>query len=226
MDIGTAAFVFHSSIVAGPRITSSGSIYSKFKRTFVSSIPTLLFGFGRAVVLKAINYQEHVSEYGVHWNFFVTLSILPFLTTFHSIFLSRVPLLLLAITLMIMYQYYLGAGLEEYILYAPRVDLLSKNREGVFSLIGYFSIFLIGADLGRRIIVKKPTSMSTSQFNYNRLRTLVLFMSSLALLIYVSTEWLDIPVSRRVVPSSNHRLTCRTWHTMRLCLQRICSFTF
>jgi hypothetical protein len=34
------------------------------------------------------------------------------------------------------YQAALGLGLRDYILHAPRVDLLSQNKEGVFSAIG------------------------------------------------------------------------------------------
>ena len=37
--------------------------------------PLLMIGFIRLATNKGLEYQEHVSEYGVHWNFFFTLSI-------------------------------------------------------------------------------------------------------------------------------------------------------
>ena len=33
--------------------------------------------------------------------------------------------------------------------FAPRTDVISANREGIFSVIGYFSLQIIGIGLGR-----------------------------------------------------------------------------
>ncbi len=47
---------------------------SSIMKSFRSCIPLLVIGAARTVSVKATDYQEHVSEYGVHWNFFFTLA--------------------------------------------------------------------------------------------------------------------------------------------------------
>ena len=43
--------------------------------TIRSVIPLVVLGCARLVATRGVEYQEHVTEYGVHWNFFFTLAI-------------------------------------------------------------------------------------------------------------------------------------------------------
>lgn len=67
----------------------------------------LLLGIGRMVIIKVLNYQEHISEYGVHWNFFVTLFCLWVVTAdiLHEIVLPRRYLAAVAVGILTLYQY-------------------------------------------------------------------------------------------------------------------------
>jgi phosphatidylinositol glycan class W len=77
-----------------------------------------------------------VTEYGVHWNFFFTLAVISIVG--NSLPLQGVHAAIAAISIAGAYQCALTfTGLENYILNAPRVDLLSANREGVFGCVGY-----------------------------------------------------------------------------------------
>ncbi|KAK7053023.1 Glucosaminyl phosphatidylinositol (GlcN-PI) nositol acylation protein [Paramarasmius palmivorus] len=48
-------------------------------------------------------------------------------------------------------------GLQEYVLNAPRVDLLSANKEGIVSLTGYLAIHLLGLTTGTLILPPSPS---------------------------------------------------------------------
>lgn len=78
MDVGVGAFVISHSIVSpearGLSPNDAGFILSVVK-AFKSSLPLLVLGIARFLSVKSTDYQQHVSEYGIHWNFFFTLFV-------------------------------------------------------------------------------------------------------------------------------------------------------
>jgi len=44
-------------------------------KSLKSSTPLMLLGLIRMFSVKSLDYQESVTEYGVHWNFFFTLAV-------------------------------------------------------------------------------------------------------------------------------------------------------
>ena len=55
-----------------------GDTVSELRR----NLPLFMLGFFRLALVKYFGYHEHVSEYGIHWNFFFTLGLLPVLSSF------------------------------------------------------------------------------------------------------------------------------------------------
>jgi phosphatidylinositol glycan class W len=87
-----------------------------------------------------------VSEYGVHWNFYTTIALVNIMLVFVRSSKVALPL---AFLLMIGYEFTLNEyGLDRFIFYAPRVNFISSNREGIASLVGYLSLELIGIGIG------------------------------------------------------------------------------
>ena len=78
MDVGVGSFIISNAIVSpearGVSTSNSGFI-SPVIRSLKSSLPLLVLGIMRFISVKSSDYQEHVSEYGTHWNFFFTLVI-------------------------------------------------------------------------------------------------------------------------------------------------------
>lgn len=176
MDMGVGSFVFSAGIIAArPALKERAAgravaIGQRILSSLRHAIPLLALGVVRLLSVKGLDYAEHVTEYGVHWNFFFTLGLLPPFVAACQAALAFVPSYA-ALTLIIsgVYQMLLETtSLKAYILTAPRVDLLSQNREGIFSFLGYLSIFLAGSDLGMFVIPRKLNSRSKATAGVER----------------------------------------------------------
>nr|XP_024397388.1 uncharacterized protein At4g17910-like isoform X2 [Physcomitrium patens] len=82
MDLGVGSFVVANALVSRQARNLPPSKYGGVLR---NTSPLLLLGFIRLIVTKGVDYQEHVGEYGVHWNFFFTLAGVSLLTSLISI---------------------------------------------------------------------------------------------------------------------------------------------
>ncbi|KAG5921356.1 hypothetical protein E4U61_006835 [Claviceps capensis] len=222
MDIGVGSFVFTAGVVAARPVLkerASGHSIGLMRRLVSSarhSLPLLILGVIRLLSVKGLDYAEHVSEYGVHWNFFFTLGLLPpFVATFQAVLRYVPSYAALAFLLSAAYQVLLETtSLKAYVLTAPRQDLLSMNREGIFSFFGYLAIFLAGQDLGMFALPRSSSSSSStsgsgggggnSTASLERkalLRTMAARAALWSTLYYLSTSYtlgLGLNVSRRM----------------------------
>lgn len=164
MDLGVGSFVFSAGVVsarpilkgrhAGRATTLSSRLYSSAKH----SLPLFALGLIRIYSVKGLELAEHVTEYGVHWNFYFTLAFLPPSIALIESLTAIMPWpALLSLLLGGIYQVFLETtSLKAFILTAPRNDLFSQNREGIFSYFGYLAIFLAGQDAGFFILPREP----------------------------------------------------------------------
>ncbi|KAG2215468.1 hypothetical protein INT45_012789 [Circinella minor] len=162
MDVGVGAVVFSSGIVSSRAYLYQNSGETKIRellKAIRSALPILTLGFLRLILTKGVDYQQHNSEYGLHWNFFFTLGFLPPFVTLASFLYQWIPFSILGLATATCYQIALFQGLQEWILETPRVDLISANKEGICSFAGYLAIFLLGLDSG--IIVFKKSLDNT-----------------------------------------------------------------
>ncbi|KXN72954.1 hypothetical protein CONCODRAFT_4099, partial [Conidiobolus coronatus NRRL 28638] len=80
MDVGVGAFVFSSGVVNSKAKKQNLSSLGLLMKSLKDSMPLWILGIVRLISVKGLEYQEHVTEYGVHWNFFFTLATLPIFT--------------------------------------------------------------------------------------------------------------------------------------------------
>ncbi|KAJ4164888.1 hypothetical protein LMH87_006542 [Akanthomyces muscarius] len=212
MDLGVGSYVFTAGVVAARPVLkekASGRSQSPFMRLLQSlrhSIPLLTLGLIRFLSVKGLEYAEHTTEYGVHWNFFFTLGFLPpFVALFQEILRFIPSYAALSMFVSGLYEFALNkTDLKAYILTAPRVDLISMNREGIFSFLGYLAIFLAGQDLGMFVLPRKVNPRSDAQAGVQRntlLMTMAVWAGIWVLLYNWSTSYsygLGLTVSRRM----------------------------
>ena len=147
MDVGVGSFVISDALLSkadqrGPNSYSkSGSkglgarLSEKTISELKASLQLAIVGILRILAVKAISYHQHVGEYGVHWNFFLTLAVVKLVSLGISAKLCGWIALLMGTA----YQLVLRAGLADYVNSDSRDydNLLSMNKEGIVSLVGY-----------------------------------------------------------------------------------------
>lgn len=161
MDFGVGAYVFANALVCpearGKNV--SGSKMSHITKQLLSVWPLVVLGIGRLASLKMTGYHEHVTEYGVHWNFFFTLAIVRVVA---SVLLAVLPASqsgVIALLISGFYQLILEtSGLKAFILHNDdrEKDFLHANKEGIFSVVGYVAIYMAGVQVG--LYVMEPRS--------------------------------------------------------------------
>jgi phosphatidylinositol glycan class W len=174
MDLGVGSFVFSAGVVSARGVlksqtTGGFSLASRLKDSLRHSVPLFGLGLARLWSVKGMKYAEHVTEYGVHWNFFFTLGFLPpFVAVSQTLFGLIPSYLVLAIGLGSVYEGVLDlTRLTAYIITAPRENIISQNREGIFSFIGYLAIFLAGQDAGMSVLPREPSSLNSNSKSTN-----------------------------------------------------------
>ncbi|KAK5134690.1 hypothetical protein LTR08_006205 [Meristemomyces frigidus] len=162
MDLGVGSFVFGAGVIAARQQlkeehSQARSLVKRMKTAMRHSAPLFALGFIRLWTVKGLDYAEHISEYGVHWNFFFTLALLPLSVAILQPLLRWIPSYgVFACMLAVCYEcvLYFTPDLKAWIILGARVkgDWFSQNREGVFSFVGYLAIFIAGMGIGTCIL--------------------------------------------------------------------------
>lgn len=76
MDVGVGSFMISNALVSQDArgISASLSFFEALKKEVRAVFVLLSLGLVRLLALKVTQYENRVGEYGVHWNFFLTLA--------------------------------------------------------------------------------------------------------------------------------------------------------
>ncbi|KAL7090952.1 hypothetical protein ACP275_12G074800 [Erythranthe tilingii] len=192
MDLGVGSFVLANSLVSRQ---ARGSSNMTLQNALRSTSPLIILGFARLISTSSVNYQVHVGEYGVHWNFFFTLAavaILTFIINVHPNYCG-----ILGSFILIGYQALLLCGLNKYIISEERKpDIFNQNKEGIFSIFGYWGMYLLGVRIGSYLFFgdNADATLKTKKWAMTRVWALCLFFWLITLLL----DWYVEAVSRRM----------------------------
>ena len=159
MDLGAASFVVAAGLVSPKARRTLYDHKTTRNIAWRRILPLLFMGMLRLLTHKGLEYPEHASEYGVHWNFFCTLA---FLTTVAPWIPG--PTWSIPIAIMACYQFALLRGLQEWVENAPRTcspsdvwcwGLFVANREGILGCLGYTSLYLTSEFLSHHFFWKQ-----------------------------------------------------------------------
>ncbi|CAL1409902.1 unnamed protein product [Linum trigynum] len=183
MDLGVGSFALTNAVVSKQ---ARGISSLSLKDASGAIIPPLAVGFGRLILTKSVHYGVPAGEYGVHWNFFFTLAALAMLASF-----IRIPTNYSAISgllILIGYQCWLSKGSNSYLLSNTRGDdIISQNKEGLFSLFGFWGMYLIGIQLGNYLFFGRQLPSSNNESN----KWIKIKISCLSVIFWLITIALD-----------------------------------
>lgn len=151
MDVGVGLYVISNAIISPYKEHAEMLTWLKFKKELIGCTPLIFLGIIRFWITTEINYQQHVSEYGVHWNFFITLAFVKLFGTIIMGFMGKSSNAKYgAIIILCIHEMLLESGLAKYVLNdeVKRDSFINSNREGIVSIAGYLGLYLGSVYMG------------------------------------------------------------------------------
>ncbi|XP_017570364.1 phosphatidylinositol-glycan biosynthesis class W protein [Pygocentrus nattereri] len=197
MDFGVGAYVMANALVCpearGKKI--QGSKFSHLVKQLLSVWPLILLGLVRLASVKSTGYHEHVTEYGLHWNFFFTLAIVRVVASALLVVFPVNSSWLMALVISGVYQVVLETtDLKSFITQnGGRNNFVEANREGIFSVVGYIAIYMAGVQAGLYLMQTRTLVKDWIRV----VRNLLLGSFGLWLILHMCQTYIE-PVSRRM----------------------------
>ncbi|XP_044267891.1 uncharacterized protein At4g17910 [Tribolium madens] len=173
MDVGVGLFIFSNGIV------DTGQ--TDLGKALKGSVPLLVLGVGRFFVTKLIGYHVPVTEYGVHWNFFISLAVIKIVVSLIFGVVKVKYIFINATMLLISHESLLQSGLKNFVMGShKRSNFLTANREGIISCLGYASLYMFSTNFSYFVGLKKgPEGVKKTIIKFVFLTTLMLFLSQI-----------------------------------------------
>ncbi|CAG9864441.1 unnamed protein product [Phyllotreta striolata] len=152
MDAGVGMYVFANGIVS----PESRELKNPVLKSVKGSLALLIVGIGRLIMTRLFHYHVPVGEYGVHWNFFITLAVTKVFTSFFLNIVNVKYIYINAIVLLCAHEMLLESGLKQFVFDEfPRDNFIKANKEGIVSSLGFVILYLFSVYFGYILQMKK-----------------------------------------------------------------------
>jgi len=163
MDLGVGCIVASMGLSSAKRFSRSGSaiaqksVCSRLCDNFRVSAILLVIGVLRLLLMQSSGLGHDPTEYGVHWNFFFTLSALYIVLGLTFELVPANYVLMTGSLMAFVYQIALSVGgLDGYVMeFGDQNSFIDLNRGGIFSLFGYASLLLMSIGAGRHMYIHR-----------------------------------------------------------------------
>lgn len=159
MDIGVGAFV------AANAFASSDAKYKNLllsvPKLLKKVFPLLVVGFIRWASTAGTGYHVDPTEYGIHWNFFMSLAIVHTVSITVIRNFPRTRPGYLALIIIVAYEVALRKlDLYDLVFGPDRSTFFLANKEGILGSIGLTALYLLYVELGRILLPKIKSNES------------------------------------------------------------------
>ena len=192
MDLGTGSFVFSAGLVSGEARGRAGGWAARL----LPVAPLVVLGGLRLAAVTASGYHTVVGEYGLHWNFFLSLAAVRLLGAAVPVAVYREPrrCWVAALLLAVGWEALLAGGAQAWLLGdGPRTGLIQANREGLASCLGLTALYLAGVAWGADLLAlaASPASLATAAG---------------LLVVWSALMWASLAYSSTILPPASRRL--------------------
>ncbi|XP_056648276.1 uncharacterized protein LOC130452829 isoform X1 [Diorhabda sublineata] len=188
MDTGVGLYVFSNGIVS----PESRGLNNPVTKSVRGSLPLFLIGSARFVLTELFHYHVPVSEYGRHWNFFITLGVTKLVTSLLLNMFSIENLYINGTLLLLLDQILLSGGLEKFVFDDfERDNFFKANKEGIVSSFGFIILYLYSVYFGFILDMKNKNQ------NFFKLLKKFLIASLICLVFSVCFQQI-FGISRRI----------------------------
>lgn len=167
MDTGIGLFIGIMGMVSKPLRT-----FNDLRKMLIQVAPLIFLGILRTVIIRTIGYYQDEREYGRDLNAFITLGMTKLIAGLISIAVPfGVPFLVPAIIVVGLHEAILHSGVGSYCLseVVPRSSLFEANREGIVSITGFVSIYLVSLHIG--LLVRNTKTENFQEFKMVLMKT-------------------------------------------------------